>query len=66
MRMKTLQGFLVLFHFLTVDVNRNVLFREFQCQEKKKASTGVTGCCRFLTVINEIPENTSGSHIAEG
>lgn len=34
--MKTLQGFLVLFHFLTVDVNRNVLFREFQCQEKKE------------------------------
>lgn len=30
---------------------------------KKQRDTGVTG---FLTVIKEIPENTSGSHIAEG
>lgn len=63
---ENLTGLFSFISFLTVDVNRNVLFREFQCQEKKKASTGVTGCCRFLTVINEIPENTSGSHIAEG
>jgi len=33
---------------------------------KKKTDTGVTGICRFLTVINEMLENTSGSHIAEG
>lgn len=64
---ENLTGFFSFISYLAVDVNKNVLFKELQCQEKKKKKdTGVTGCCRFLRVINEIPENTSGSHIAEG
>lgn len=65
-RMKTLQGFLVLFHFWLLMLIGMSCSENFNAKEKKKkAGTGVTGCCRFLTVINEIPENTSGSHIAE-